>query len=283
MNEVICWRGTINAWECDEYGRLEMRFYVALAWQAACRWAQQAGLLAEGGKVELAGQHIRFLRELRPNQRAELAVSCLSVHGGAVRLLQVVRDCDSGDPLVAFVTDLSCSAPVSPQVETASAEGELPEFARPRGINPTSPLPEVRDLKHGALTGTGQFMAQDSGADGIVRREVVLGRVAEATPHLLAPYLRMVQERTGLSLGVASVEARLEYLGWPREGDAYAVHSAVVEAGARTIGVAHCITEPDSGALIARAMLLGVMMDLETRRAARLPDDVVDMLRGAVG
>jgi acyl-CoA thioester hydrolase len=155
----------------------------------------------------------------------------------------------------------------------------VPEEARYRGLKRDSPLPDDPDLTGFTLTGRGVVLPHDCD-DGRLRPELVLGRIAEATPHLVGPFNLAAREATGLSLGGASVECRLRYLRWPRPGDRYDVRSAIVGIDRRTQRLAHYTIDGASGQVLASVEVVALMLDLDQRRAAAIPDHVLEsMLR----
>ncbi|MDX5365767.1 MAG: thioesterase, partial [Alphaproteobacteria bacterium] len=71
MTEFLdTFRGTVNTWECDEVGHMNVQFYVARASDAAFYLRHALGLSPSHVKVERRAmvaieEHIRFHRELR--------------------------------------------------------------------------------------------------------------------------------------------------------------------------------------------------------------------------
>lgn len=273
--EQIGWRGTINAWECDEMQRLELRFYVSIAWQGALYFA--AGLGWRGTPV-LNEQHVRFHRELRPNMPAHLSSGLLSLDRDQAELFQRLVRSDTGDTIATFRTAISRPTQDATQPPPDLERVDLPDEARYRGLDGAKPLPDAPDLAGFVLTGRGVVQSQDCERGGM-RRELILGRIAEATPHLVGPFNQAAREATGLTLGGASVECRLRYLHWPNEGDRYDVLSAVVGIDRRTQRLAHFMVDPSSGRVFASVEVIAVMLDLDQRRAALIPDELLAGMR----
>jgi acyl-CoA thioester hydrolase len=263
------WRGTINHWECDEMGRLEMRFYVALAAQALVSSAVLAGAAADDAQRPVE-QHIRFLTELRPNVPAEVRNFRLPRGPEPFNVLQVVQRSDDAEPLAAIRSSFASSAG-SGLREIASC----PPYATYRGLEPSQPLPESPRRTDLEVTGVGMIGEADCDRSGVARGETILGRVAEATPHLMGSFSRMAQELTGHRLGGATVEARLHYMRWPKAGDVVQVRSGLLGLDGRTQRLGHWVSDPVTGELYARVECLALMFDLEARALAKLPPEVV--------
>src|SRR5690606_32700942 len=59
---VVVWRGGVNAWECDEMGHMNSRFYVARCMEGMALLFALAGLRPPC-RPQVASMHIRFHRE----------------------------------------------------------------------------------------------------------------------------------------------------------------------------------------------------------------------------
>ena len=71
MSLVPCYRGSVNAWECDENDHLNVRFYLAKANQGLpfvldAIGLPAAALLKMDAHPRIRAQHVRFLKEARP-------------------------------------------------------------------------------------------------------------------------------------------------------------------------------------------------------------------------
>ena len=69
MIEVM--RSSVNTWECDNMGHMNVRHYSARAADGLARLAMELGLgprqlAKEGTSVRALAQHLRFHREMRP-------------------------------------------------------------------------------------------------------------------------------------------------------------------------------------------------------------------------
>lgn len=281
--EQIGWRGTINAWECDEMGRLELRFYVAIAWQGALFQATELGWDGTPGEVTLDEQHIRFHRELRPNVPAHLHCGVIAADQHGAQLFQRLVRSDTGDTIATFRTTISRLSTAHDATELPSdlTFVDVPDEGRYRGLNPDEPLPDAPDLSGLKLTGRSVVLPQDCDK-GVMRRDLVLGRVAEATPHLVGFFNLAAHAATGLSLGGASVECRLRYLHWPTEGDRCDMFSAIMAVDRRTQRLAHYMIDPALGRVFASIEVVALMLDLDRRRAATIPDELLATMRSHI-
>jgi acyl-CoA thioester hydrolase len=75
---IEVYRGSINTWECDEMGHMNVRFYVAKMMEGLAEVGQVVGLghaFRERAISTLAprDQHIRFMREAKAGERCSPA------------------------------------------------------------------------------------------------------------------------------------------------------------------------------------------------------------------
>jgi len=75
-----------------------------------------------------------------------------------------------------------------------------------------------------------------------------------------------------IALAAAHMEA--DFLREVRAGDEIVLESAVEEVGRKSLTVLHRLWHTPSGTEAMRAVVTAVMMDLRTRKAMEIPDDV---------
>jgi acyl-CoA thioester hydrolase len=79
--------------------------------------------------------------------------------------------------------------------------------------------------------------------------------------------------------GMAAVEQNLTYLAELHPGDVITVNSGVLEAKEKSIRFVHEMSNDETGKLAARAILVVVHLDLETRRACAFPTGFAERAR----
>src|SRR5689334_10045808 len=103
-------RSSVNIWECDHMGHMNVRHYSARAADGLARLALELGFgprkLEEAGlAVRAVGQHLRFHREMRPG--AAFRVSAGVIHAGeeGVRVYEEMRLVGDDVLVATIVTD----------------------------------------------------------------------------------------------------------------------------------------------------------------------------------
>ena len=74
--------------------------------------------------------------------------------------------------------------------------------------------------------------------------------------------------------GMFAVEQHVRYLGELREGDPLEIHSRLLELKPRALILAHVMTDPTRGRVAAVTEVVGVHVDLRTRKAAPFPQEL---------
>jgi len=101
-----------------------------------------------------------------------------------------------------------------------------------------------------------------------------VGKFDEATWQLLARLGLSPSRLKNEGLGMAAVEQQIAYKRELCAGDVITIRSSVQEIKDKSIRFTHEMTNDETGELAASTVLVGVCIDLATRRAASLPADV---------
>lgn len=298
------YRGSVNTWECDEGGHLNVRFHFERAMSGLAHMAHalempHAFTARAGATLIPLEAHIRFLKEARPG-------APLAMHGGVISM-------DESEALLCLDMRHADGAPAScftmkvAHVETrafrpfpwaarsrAAAERmhcALPQHATPRSIDPTRAPSEDASLQRAIELGAARIGAalvtpHQCDAFGRLRGEHFPGRISDSVPNLLAHWRQeAAQANEGSAPAGAVVEARIVYRRFPRAGDLIEVRSGIIEVGEKTLRLAHWLCDPESGGVWASMEAVALTFDTATRKTispapearARLVKHVVAM------
>ncbi|MBC7767981.1 MAG: thioesterase family protein [Phycisphaerales bacterium] len=278
------YQGSVNTWECDDGGHLNVRFHLeramtGLAHMAAALEVPRAFTEAASSTLMPVEAHIRFLKEARPG-------APLVMHGGVIAF---------GDSDAALCLDMrhadgapsSCFTLKVAHVETrgmrtfpwskrtrAAAEQlrvKLPAHGKPRSIDISKAPAEAsrqRAIELGAQRIGGALVTPDQcDAFGRLRGEHFVGRISDSVPNLLTQWRQAAASESGAAPAGAVVEARVVFRRFPRAGDLIEVHSGIIEVGDKTLRLAHWIVDPESGAAWASMEAVALTFDTVTRKA----------------
>lgn len=277
------YQGSVNTWECDDGGHLNVRFhferaFVGLAHMARALELPRANTESAGSTLIAQEVHVRFLKEARPG-------APLIMHGGVVELgdtdatLCLDMRHHDGAPGTAFTFKVRHvetrglrSFPWSARSQAAAKrlKTKLPEHAKPRSIDlskPPAPASRQGAIERGATRIGGALVQPDQcDALGRLRGEHFPGRISDSVPNLLAPY-RQAATENGASPAGAVVEARVVFRKFPRAGELIEVHSGIVELGDKTLRLVHWVVDPESGGAWASMEAVALTFDTKTRKA----------------
>jgi acyl-CoA thioester hydrolase len=289
------WRGSAEAWECDEMGHMNVRYWVARCMDGVHVLAEDIGCSGAFGVGATATllptrQHIKFMREAR-------AGAPLFLRGGIVALTptdltfyaEMVHSF-SGEIGATFITTLAhvdaktgkaFPFPARAVAASTAYSVTIPDHGKPRSIafegdlaTGTSEVAEAAGFTRVGLAGV-----RASDVDGFDRLypEGMIGRVSNAMPNLLSKWREdATAEMTAIdgvprTAGAAVLEYRLDYLAWPGRGDFVAVYSGLKQVAEKTTTLAHWVIDPITGAPWCVCEALAVTLDLQARKIIANP------------
>ncbi|MGH6951150.1 MAG: thioesterase family protein [Vitreimonas sp.] len=278
------YQGSVNTWECDDGGHLNVRFHLeramtGLAHMAAALGVPRAFTAAAGSTIAPIEAHIRFLKEARPG-------APLIMHGGVVKLDESdatlcldMRHAD-GAPASCFTLKVAHVEtrgfrpfPWSAKTREAAKRlhASLPAHAKPRSIDLAQPLADAS--RQGAIDlgaeriGGAMVTPDQCDAFGRLRGEHLVGRASDSVPNLLTQWRQALARDSGASPAGAVVEARLAFRRFPRAGDLIEIYSGIAEVGEKTLRLVHWFVDPETGRVWASMEAVALTFDTLTRKA----------------
>jgi acyl-CoA thioester hydrolase len=286
-------RSSVNTWECDNMGHMNVRHYSARAADGIARLAMELGLgprkLAEDGlAVRAVGQHLRFHREMRPGAAFCVRAGVLEAGENELRTYEEMR-LVGDDVLVATIvtnavlvessTFRQVGWPKDALVRARSLATTLPAHGASRGISsdpPRSPPPAYEEA--GRLIGAylGPVTAADCDENGFMLEAAFLARVSDGMPH----FFRSVRGAGDAPIGVggAALEYRFAYRDRPRLGDVIESRVGLKGIGRKTIHFCHWIFDVESARCVSTSEAVAVSLDLATRKSIDFTDEARALL-----
>ncbi|MHB0774524.1 thioesterase family protein [Halomonas sp. WWR20] len=283
------YRGSVQTWECDQMGHLNVQFYVEKATLALAVFAERLGLgpafiRQQSAKLVAFDQHIRFLREQHPGAALNIRAGVLEAGPQEIRIYLEMTSRSSGEVAATFVTRAHLADTESREVRPIPAHAlemaaalrcELPEHGQPRGLelNPPRSAPTRQEAQRLNMPVTYLNTVSPAQCDrqGFMATRHYMGIVAEAVPNLLVE--AGGDDRSRGRIGGAALEYRFVYHQAPREGDVITLHSAVKEVGPKAYKLGHWLLDASTGAALATSEAVVVLFDLDARKAVTIPDD----------
>jgi acyl-CoA thioester hydrolase len=101
-----------------------------------------------------------------------------------------------------------------------------------------------------------------------------VGKFDEATWQLFTSIGLSPRRLRDEGIGLVAVEQRLEYKRELIAGDILTIRSSVEEVREKTLFLLHDMTNDETQELAARTTITGVCIDMTTRKARPLPEDI---------
>ena len=265
MAVVPGYRGSVNAWECDENDHLNVRFHLAKA-------AQALPFLFAGPSPAVRWQHLRFLREARVATPLAIDAGVVDADAESATVYAEMRHTLSGEVLTTVLTGLA------PGAQPPAARCTVPEQGRPRGLGASldalRPPRSDRAAMGFVEIGRGVISAPECDANGELEPFQYIGRISDSVLNLWAQFLtpeELSRRSHGVEGGVL-VELRLAIHAPLRAGSRFTIQSGIAAVGRKTQHLVHLIYDEESGRCAATSQGLAVAMDLASRKSIELPE-----------
>lgn len=105
-----------------------------------------------------------------------------------------------------------------------------------------------------------------------------VGKFDEATWQLLAAIGATPSRLQEEQFGLVAVEQHINYKRELRSGDLLTIRSSVLEGKEKSVRFAHEMTNDQTGDVAATMLVVGVCIDMITRKARALPQDIIQGL-----
>ncbi len=262
-------RSTVNTWNCDEVGHMNVQFYVAAASDANRAFAVAHRLT---GPVSSTRDHVRFHRELRAGDIFSVTSRACGTHEDGLILSHELQNAATG----ALSATLTCQTDLSPQLASGPYESLIDE-AKPRGVPGASSLPRLQldDEAAAKLIPIYQGIVHPDHCDetGSLRQQYIMSRFSDGAAHLWHQVGFDRDTMLKARRGTVVLEMRLDRLADVRAGTVLICKSAMVEVMGRVLRFAHFLFDASTGAPVATSEAAAVLLDLDARKTVPLSEE----------
>ena len=299
------WRGSVETWECDEMGHMNVRFWVRHAYDGLMLLAADLGLERAFGREASATwvpvcQHIRFLKEAHAGAPLFFRGGVIEITEAHITVYGEIVHSVSGTVGATFQTKLvhveAATGKIFPwPARTHNLASALivavPEHGKPRSVAFDGPVEALDATQLGACgfrqVGLAPVRPQDVDVFDRLYPEGMMALVSNGVPNLMSAWRDQATQELGardgqeLQTGAAVLEYRLDYLTWPRPGDFTALHSGLADVGDKTITLRHVLTHPVTGQIWSVCEAVAVTFDLVARKVLPNPPHVRALMEKA--
>ena len=269
-NWTETYRGAVPPWQCDVTEHFTIGYYFDRLEESAANLADELGIGDLPRRADIPRRiDARFARELRAGASFHVESAALDVDNG-LRVGHRFVDSVNGEVVTWFDEHWDLSAAPLTSQQRAAIEARLAVWngpvaeQRPEPIATDAFIPTARGrVKQGDIDAAGHFAL---GAV-VLRFSNSSGQLGAAIGMDAA---FMQQQRRGFSTFVLI----LRISGALPLDAPYLVETGIGHLGSSSLRMIHRMTDPRSGAEVARLSQYGVNLDLDARRPARWPDDI---------
>lgn len=256
------YRGDVKAWECDVVEHFTVAYYYEKFEAAAWRFLRENG--ADPRAARTTDCYTRYHAELRKGDIFHIESGLIKT-GFRPVIAHKLYNTDTGalcttmeQTLDGAVINGSAVDWDGPAREERAAVQDGAKWVR-AGTDVVRPS----DLDWTGKLGLGGLIHQFSGS----------GFHALATIGMPPSYLRANRR------GFSTFEFQIEMDHWPEGGDLVHVESTVAHVGSSSIRMVHRLVDTTRGKRLAELSQFGVHLDLDARKPARLPEEVMEKAR----
>lgn len=290
------YRNSVQTWETDDMGHMNVQFYAEKATSALAALGLELGhgpakVRETGTRLVATDHHIRFLREQRPGAPVFIRGGVVSADADKLTCYFEMVGTVSGEVATTFATQVALrhkgsreTLPVPEdilaRVEPLSVE--VPLHGQPRGLTLGSPrpAPTLEEANRMGLLTTfqGEVLPEwCDGTDHLATRRY-MGIVSDSIPNLLAQTRGNDRSRDSKT-GGAALEYRFVYRTTPRLGDILKLKSGLKEVTQKTYTWVHWLFDAETGTCVATAEAVAIALDLVARKAIPIPENMKEGLQ----
>lgn len=295
------WRGCANAWECDELGHLNVRFYFAKAWEALSRVEAIAGVdnpleKSFASTISPRDLTVAYLAEIRPGAPLFIEGGVIDIEASSATICLVVRQSASGNVAAVFRvqiqhaktsddapkewTDLQACKLQSLTVDTSA-------IGSPRGLSDRAPSQNItlHDAERMQLQtiGMGRINPEDCGPCGRMMPEHLFGKVSNSVANFSEAFPE--QTRSHLegraAVGGALLEARICIRRLPQRSEGFVIRSGLQAVDQNIRKIIHWVFD-ENDQLLWSMQGVAAILDLETRKIRKADETTLIALQAAI-
>ncbi len=303
---IEVYRGSPNAWETDEMGHMNVRFYLAKLMEGIGVFCSKTGMpnafkSNAPSTVKLKELHVRFVKEAHAGVPIFMQAGVIETHVSSAKIYMQLNHLD-GSPCAVFRFELEhvdihtgqafLWSPKTAEI-FKSIPAVMPEILAPRSIPMDAPPkapPTMDDVTRiGSIQiGTGMIMPDQCDVFGNMRTEYFIGKVSDSAPHL-ADALEVdmtrsprIGEADGKRIGTAALEYRFAFQNLPRSGDCYNIYAGLAHVTGKTWGTFYWFMDPVTHMAYATLQATLIRFDLDTRKSIMPPPDAFEIMQRAI-
>jgi acyl-CoA thioesterase FadM len=269
-NWIETYRGVVPPWECDVTEHFTIAYYFDRLGQAERETAETLGLreFLRSGRFRRRFE-VRFTRELRAGASFHIESAPLAVEGG-LRLGHRFVDSANGATVSWIAESWELPPGMLPLDRQHAIGGRLGVWEGPI----FEERPEPGSHTGFIVTARGRITPGDISADDRFSLAAIVHRFTEAAQQAAAAIGMDAEFLDQNRRGLSTFELVLRVGGSLALDEPYLVETGIAHFGNSSLRLVHRLSDPRSGAEVARLGQYAVNLDLDARRPAPWPAEI---------
>jgi acyl-CoA thioester hydrolase len=279
------YRGSVAAWECDQYGHMNIQFYVGRISDAAASVMMEAGFGRDAFVKHKLGavavhQDINYLNELHAGDLIRMESGMTLAEGRKMRFHHRLYNAETGAlcmkaDVLALCFDLEQrkSVPMPNDIQAGF------QSLLVRGDEPPTPVALAAVEKGFLSTGRSPVQPWECDRMGHLNVQFYLSRFAEAEKHLLLALGYGPGRRRADKTAIRPLRHRIQFKRENHEGAVLRLRTGIRAVEADRLHLYHELCDAETGTLSATAEATVTLDHLDGSGFVALPADVVDKAR----
>lgn len=275
------YRGSVAAWECDQYGHMNVQFYTARVSDAAASAMLAAGFgrdafIRHKLGIVAVNAEMAYLSELHPGDLIRVESGVVSAEGRKIRFHHRLYNAETG-ALCMKATVLGLCFDLE-QRKSVSLPEELQKGFQALLVGADEPpMPAaVPGIEQGyVVSGRSPVQPWECDRMGHLNVQFYLSRFAEAEKHLLLALGYGPSRRRSDRVCLRPLRHRIQFKRENHEGAVLVLRSGVRAVEADRLQLYHELYEAESGILSATAEAVVALDALDGSGLFPLPPDIV--------
>ena len=292
--QLICYRGSVEAWEIDHMGHMNVQFYLQKAMQALKIFFLRNNLQYDNyanytENYSLRKSHLRYLKEQKAGSPLFVEAGMNFLDKSCFSITMVMKENFTHIPCAAFVLDYEINSKISKNIKNDLMLAfnkypfPIPEYALPKGINPikTDTLPLLQEAKKNNMRETYLGIVSKHFVDFNERMwpASYMAVISNAVPNILGQALSKAGND---NIGGAALEYSFRYQDFATIDTAITVRSGLEKLTKKTFTWRHWLFDQKNENLLADARALVITLDLKKRKSVEMPQKMYDSLNSIV-
>jgi acyl-CoA thioesterase FadM len=271
-NWTETYRGTVPPWECDITEHFTIAYYFDRLSDAERTISEALGMreFLRGGRFARRFD-LRFARELRAGSSFHIESAPIGVDDG-LRLGHRFVDSANGETVTWVVESWELPPGALPSERYSVIAGRMEEWPGPA----TEARPEPKNMIGFTPTGRGRVKPVDLSTDGRFSVAAMVHRFTDASLQTGAAIGMSAAYLQANRRGFSTFELILRITGSLAVDEPYLIDTGIAHLGNSSLRMIHRMTDARSGVEVSRLSQYGVNLDLDARRPAKWPDEVLD-------